>query len=151
MSEGGETKPRDAVHPRAAASLAVFKGRSVLLVRRAKPPVAGLWSLPGGHVEAGETAMDAAIRELAEETACTAKYVQLAAIHDVILRNELGDVTRQYMIAVHAGHWESGTPVAGDDADEAEFVAINGLRELEMTDRARDVIAKCACVLGIAE
>ncbi|MEL7303310.1 MAG: NUDIX hydrolase [Pseudomonadota bacterium] len=142
-----ETKP--VVVPRAAASLAVFKDREVLLVRRAKPPVAGLWSLPGGHVEPGETAMAAAIRELAEETSCTARDVRLADIHDVILRDETGCVTRQFMIAVHAGVWESGVPVAGDDADEAQFVSLDALGQLEMTASAREIIERAAALLGI--
>ncbi len=40
----------------------------VLLVRRRNPPDAGLWGFPGGHVEAGETLAEAAMREMAEET-----------------------------------------------------------------------------------
>ena len=48
--------------PRAAASAAIFRGQEVLLVRRGKGgPLAGLWSLPGGHIEPGEPARAAAL------------------------------------------------------------------------------------------
>ena len=54
--------------PRCAASAAVLRGREVLLVERAKGALAGYWSLPGGHIEPGETARSAALREVREET-----------------------------------------------------------------------------------
>src|SRR5262249_54788423 len=55
------------------ASIAVIKDRRVLLVRRARPPYARLWSLPGGKTEANETAQDAVRRELKEETGIEAE------------------------------------------------------------------------------
>ncbi len=58
--------------PRLGASACVWKAGKVLLVQRAKAPV-GLWSLPGGQVEWGETALAAAERELLEETGITAR------------------------------------------------------------------------------
>lgn len=50
-----------------AASVAILRGREVLLIRRARPPYAGLWTLPGGRCEPDETLGDAARREIAEE------------------------------------------------------------------------------------
>ena len=55
------------------ASIAVFKGDTVLLVQRARAPFRGLWSLPGGSIEPGESAREAALRELKEETGITAE------------------------------------------------------------------------------
>src|SRR4029453_325322 len=58
---------------RDGASIAVLKDRCVLLVRRARPPYAGLWSLPGGKTEANETARAPVRRELKEETGLEAE------------------------------------------------------------------------------
>ena len=55
------------------ASIAVFKGDTVLLVQRARAPFRGLWSLPGGSIEPGESAREAAFRELKEEAGITAE------------------------------------------------------------------------------
>ena len=60
-----------AVHPRPGASVVVFRGDEVLLVQRGKRPYEGYWSLPGGEIQWGETAADAA-REL-QDTARKAK------------------------------------------------------------------------------
>jgi 8-oxo-dGTP diphosphatase len=54
--------------PFVGAGAIVRKGKKVLLVKRKYPPNDGLWSLPGGLVELGETAQEAAMREVKEET-----------------------------------------------------------------------------------
>ena len=56
-----ETTARPAL-PRLGAIAVVLHQGKVLLVRRKNPPDAGLWGFPGGHVDAGETALDAAAR-----------------------------------------------------------------------------------------
>lgn len=50
-----------------AASVAIVDENLVLLVRRAREPYAGLWTLPGGRCEPGESAEAAAVREVQEE------------------------------------------------------------------------------------
>ena len=54
-----------------AASVAIVKDGQVLLIKRAREPYAGLWTLPGGRCEPGESAPDAAVREVREELGLT--------------------------------------------------------------------------------
>ena len=70
--------------PKLGASACVWKDGKVLLVQRAKPPL-GLWSLPGGHVEFGETALAAAERELLEESGVTADLTAFVGLYEIIL------------------------------------------------------------------
>lgn len=85
----------------AAASICVFRGPRVLLVRRAKPPF--LWSLPGGRVEPGETAEQAAMRELHEETGVRAAIV--AAGSTIEFQTANGE---HYVISNFAARYLSG-------------------------------------------
>jgi len=59
-------------NPVAAVGAVCLRADTVLLIRRAKPPLAGAWSLPGGRIEPGERAVEAVHRELAEETGVSA-------------------------------------------------------------------------------
>ena len=128
------------VIPRPAASIAVFRGADVLLVERGKPPVAGLWSLPGGHIETGEKARDAALRELAEETGVTAEIADVTAVHDVIVRDKGGMVTVHYVLSVFYGRWVAGEPVAATDCRDARFVALDDLKGYALTPGAEHII-----------
>ena len=57
--------------PQVAVGAIVIRNRQVLLVRRNQPPSKGLWAIPGGSVELGETLQQAAEREIMEETGIT--------------------------------------------------------------------------------
>jgi ADP-ribose pyrophosphatase YjhB (NUDIX family) len=94
--------------PRCGASAAVFRGETVLLIVRAKGALKGLWSLPGGHIEPGETARAAAMREVREETGVEADIDALVDVHDVILRGAEGKLSAHYLIAVFRGRWRTG-------------------------------------------
>jgi 8-oxo-dGTP diphosphatase len=143
--------------PKAAASIAVFRDDgAVLLVERSKPPRAGLWSLPGGHIEAGETAASAALRELGEETGVTAELVGLVDILDVITRDDApggtGALTAHFLLAVFCGRWVSGDPIAASDSRSARFVPQSDLGNYPMTPNAEAMITQAQIVVnrGIA-
>ncbi|MBO0742112.1 MAG: NUDIX domain-containing protein, partial [Hyphomicrobiaceae bacterium] len=104
---------RNDAWPRCGASAAVFRGEAILLIVRAKGALKGLWSLPGGHIEPGETARAAARREVLEETGVEADIDALVDVHDVILRASDGALSAHYLIAVFCGRWRSGEPNAG--------------------------------------
>lgn len=143
-----DSEPLEAVAPRAAASMAVIRDGSILLILRGKGALQGLWSLPGGHIEPGETARDAARREVREETSVEAESVGLVDLHDVILRADDGRLRGHYLIAVFAGRWRSGEPIAGGDAADARFFAISELADLPMTPGAAGFIERATALLS---
>lgn len=139
-----ESERNPGIWPRAAASAAIFRNREVLLVERAKGASAGLWSLPGGHIEPGETAAAAALRELAEETGVAAELLGLADVRDVIRRDKSGSVVAHYVIAVYYGIWREGEPVAGSDSRAARFVPLAELERYPLTEGVVRVITAAA-------
>ncbi len=108
----------------------------VLLVRRGRPPNQGRWTLPGGRVEAGESARDAVVREVREET----KLVVLEATH--LERFELRGDGFSYDIDEHVCVVASGEPIAGDDADDARFVDRQALTTIGVTEEVLLVIER---------
>ena len=82
--------------PIVGIGVVVLRAGAVLLVRRGKAPSLGAWSLPGGAQELGETAEQAARRELFEETGLEVGALALAANVDTIHRDTSGRVQFHY-------------------------------------------------------
>lgn len=122
--------------PRAAASAAVFRGAEVLIIQRGKGAASGRWSLPGGHVEPGETAAAAAAREVMEETAVAVRLHGLLDLHDVISYDADGSLRAHYLLAVYFGTAMAGEPVAATDAAAARFVPLTELAGYDLTESA---------------
>ncbi len=140
----------DHMIPRAAVSACVFRAGELLLVQRARPPNAGVWSLPGGSIELGETSEAAIIREIAEETGFKIEINGVVGVNDVIIRDCDGHLTHHYAIVVFAARLTEAArdPVAASDAADARFfplssreVASLGRRVGAMIQRARDACA----------
>jgi ADP-ribose pyrophosphatase YjhB (NUDIX family) len=136
-----------AIVPKAAASAAVFRGDSVLLIRRGGGAMQGLWSLPGGHIEPGERAMEAARREVLEETGVEAELLRFLDIHEVFPRDTAGHLRGHYVIAVFAGVWRAGEPVAGGDAADARFFAVDEVDGLTTTPGAAVFVRRAFAVV----
>lgn len=132
--------PTSALWPRCGASAAVFRGSEVLLVERGKGALQGLWSLPGGHIEPGEAARAAALREVREETGVTAEIEGLLDIHEVMRRDGAGGLTAHYLLVVFFGSWVGGEPAAGSDAAVARFVPVAALGDIPLTEGAASFI-----------
>ena len=128
--------------PKAAASAAVFRGSQVLIVERGKGGSEGLWSLPGGHIEPGETAAQAAAREVREETGIAADILGLVDVHNAILRHNDGSLRAHYVLCVYFGQWQSGEPVAASDARSARFVDPGDLSDYHLTPGVERVVAR---------
>ncbi len=125
--------PEAQAHPRAGASVAVFRADEVLLVRRGKPPFEGYWSLPGGALQWGETAADAARRELQEETGLLALNLTLGDVADGILADGEGIVSAHYTVIVFATRDVSGALAAASDAGALGYFGAEARRRLQCT------------------
>lgn len=119
----------------------VLRAGSVLLVRRAKPPRLGHWSLPGGAQRLGERAEDAARRELREETGVEAGPLGLAAVVDALTHDDAGRLRFHYTIVDYWAEWEAGEACAGDDVDAVAWAALDALDPFALTPEAQAVIA----------
>lgn len=129
------------------ASIAVFSGRRVLLVKRKRAPFAGLWSLPGGKTESGETAREAACRELMEETGIRAEVEGAVDIVNVAAEDEDGKSVT-YRLAVFYGRPSGGSLEARGDAEAAEWVNLDDIEALPMTPGTAALIWIAAHKLG---
>jgi ADP-ribose pyrophosphatase YjhB (NUDIX family) len=124
-------------------------GGEVLLARRGHPPSAGSWSLPGGAQELGETAEQAARRELAEETGLIAGELLLAANVDSIHHDEAGRVRFHYTIIDFAARLAGGTLAPGDDVAEVMWAPLGDLAPYALWSEAHRVIAIARRLLGV--
>ena len=128
--------------PSIGASAAIFdaEGR-VLLVKRGKAPLADLWSLPGGHIDPGESSMETARREVSEETGLDAAITGFLTTFDVPLRDSGGQIVSVMPLDVYYGHAaSSAAPVAAGDAADARFVAIEALPGYPLTEACEDLV-----------
>jgi len=108
----------------------VRRGDRFLLVRRAKEPNKGRWGFPGGVQELGETVVDGARRELAEETGLVAGGGQAVSTLDAIDQDEAGRIRYHYTLIVVLMRDVTGEPVAGDDAAEVGWFDLADLDTL---------------------
>jgi ADP-ribose pyrophosphatase YjhB (NUDIX family) len=135
--------------PIVGIGVAVLRPGAVLLARRGRPPNAGAWSLPGGAQELGETAEDAARRELAEETGLVVGALLLAAHVDSIHRDPDGRVRYHYTILDFCARWNGGQAVAGSDIDEIAWAEFDALDRFALWSEARRVIDAARTLLSL--
>lgn len=127
--------------PVLGAIAVVYHQDQIILVQRKTQPNAGWWGFPGGHVELGETAMQAAVRELHEETGVRAQALEYLTNIDVMLHDKTGRVQKQYLLAAVLCAYESGAPQPADDALQARWVAMHSLETqgLQLIDQVAEV------------
>lgn len=146
------------------ADAVVVHGDRVLLIRRRNRPGRGLWALPGGFVETDEFVLDAAVRELAEETGLAVDPADLrrglvaTRVFDAPLRDGRGRViTHASLFHLPSSGSDASPPAAppatraADDAAEARWVALAALRSEEMySDHFQVIAALTALIPGRA-
>jgi ADP-ribose pyrophosphatase YjhB (NUDIX family) len=126
-----------------AASACVWRSETVLLAQRGKSWGRGFWALPGGRIEAGESAVDAARRELTEETGVAAD-----------LQHFVGDFTVEgpeliYTISCWTGPYRSGEAVATSDAMAVKWVGPGELAALTLAPKVREAIGRARTLHGL--
>jgi 8-oxo-dGTP diphosphatase len=127
--------------PYLAVSAAIVRDGHVLIVRRARPPAHGVFTLPGGVVEAGETLFEAVTREVREETTLAIEPVALAGFREVIVRDPDGRVARHFVILPFAARWISGEPTLNEELAEARWLRPSELGSLTTTEGLADIVA----------
>ena len=118
----------------------IIDGESILLVERAREPLKGWWSLPGGVLEPGELLRDAVCREVLEETGLVIEPLEVIEIYERIIRDEQGGVEYHYVLVDYLCRVTSGTLAASDDAARVQWVARHDLASFRITEGTLPVI-----------
>jgi ADP-ribose pyrophosphatase YjhB (NUDIX family) len=134
--------------PFLAVSAAVIRGGKVLIIRRSAGLATGIYTLPGGVVEAGETLTQAVIREVREETALSIEPVTLAGYREMIQHDKQGKVIRHFVIACFAARWLSGEPIPDlSEISEAVWRHPDELQSLNTTQGLQEIVAEAMAKL----
>lgn len=120
----------------------IFENDEILLIERGHEPLKGLWSLPGGVVEVGET-LDAAVRrEVLEETGLIAEPLQLFEIFERIMRDAEGRPEYHYVLMDYVCRVLGGSLAPDDDVSGAKWVSQRDLNQYRLTEGTLAVIER---------
>ena len=118
-----------------------MRDQRILVVRRARAPALGVYTLPGGVVELGETLAEAVIREVREETGLAIAPVALAGFRETVVRDAEDRVERHFVILCFAAHWSGGEPVLNEELSEARWIRPAELASLQTTPGLAEIVA----------
>ena len=121
-------------HPLLGVGALIFDGDRILMAQRGRQPLMGLWSLPGGLVETGESLDNAIRREVREETGLEVRPLGVLKIFERIMRDADGAPEYHYVLIDYICRATGGTLCAGDDAADARWVAAGELPSLPITE-----------------
>ena len=128
--------------PVAGVGAIVLQRDDVLLVRRGNEPQRGLWSLPGGALELGESLHQGVRREVMEETGLEVRVLEFAGVFERIATDDNGAVQYHYVLLDYLCEPVGGALSAGDDAAEAAWVGRAELSGRALTPGLQPVIEK---------
>jgi 8-oxo-dGTP diphosphatase len=137
LSGSPVSAPVQPSRPQLAVSGAIFRDGKILLVRRARSPAKGFYSLPGGRVEFGESLHTALHREVDEETGLRIEILDLAGWREVLPGAGGGG---HYLIMSFAARWTAREPVLNDEHDDFKWLAPDALGDLRVTGGLQEVI-----------
>jgi 8-oxo-dGTP diphosphatase len=133
--------------PFLAVSAAILRDGKVLVVRRARAPANGTFSLPGGVVEAGETLVEAVKREIDEETALSIEPVALAGYREVVARDAQDKIERHFVILPFAARWIAGEPKLNEELSEWRWVDPTDVANMQTTPGLAEIVASAVALL----
>ena len=129
-------------YPMVGVGAVVWKSDKFLLIKRGKKPFFGKWSIPGGRQELGETAKQAAAREVYEETSLNVKISNLIEVVDSIIKDETEAVQFHSTLINYTAEWISGKAKAKSDAIDIAWHDIDELTGLGLWPETTRVIKK---------
>ena len=122
-------------------ALIVHEGK-ILLVKRARPPSKGKWSIPGGAVELGEEVREALVREVKEECGLDIEVDRLLDVVDNIVVNKEGHLRFHYVILDFLARPKGGSLRPADDVLEARWISLEEVEEYDLTKTFRSLFRK---------
>ena len=125
--------------PQLAVSAVIFRDGQFLVVRRANAPGRGLYSVPGGRVEHGETLHQAVAREVREETALAIDIVGFAGWREVLPDPAAGR-TGHYLVISYAARWRAGEVTLNEELDDFRWISSDGLTTLRTTQGLAEIV-----------
>jgi ADP-ribose pyrophosphatase YjhB (NUDIX family) len=129
-------------HPLPGVGALIIRRNSILLVQRARNPLKGYWSLPGGLIEPGETIEAALKREVLEETGLIVRPKKMFEIFERIMLDVEGRAEYHYILHDYLCTVVGGDLKAGDDAGHVAWVPRDRLKALQLTEGTLKVIER---------
>jgi ADP-ribose pyrophosphatase YjhB (NUDIX family) len=123
--------------PRACVGAVAVRDDALLMIQRGSGGSRGRWSLPGGHIEAGETVAEALVREVGEETGLAGLCGPMVGWAE-----HIGEHAHYLILNFEVTIVDDGEPTPGDDEMDARWVALWEVSELKLTDGLVEFLAE---------
>jgi ADP-ribose pyrophosphatase YjhB (NUDIX family) len=126
--------------PLVGVGVILVKDRQILLVKRGHEPNKGMWSIPGGLIKLGETAEEAAIREVREETGLEVSIGAVAGVFNVIIKDSDSKIKYHYVIIDYFGEVVGGMLRPGTDVTDARWFWLDEIGDVETSPTVRKAL-----------
>ena len=130
------------VRPWIAVGVVVMRNGKMLAIQRGREPGKGFWAVPGGMVELGETAREAAAREAKEETCLDVEVGEVFWVADAIGRDDQGRVRYHNVVVDFLASAPDGEPVCADDAMDVRWVGPDEVDQVPFTPSMYPMLEK---------
>ena len=122
--------------PRVGSAVLIQHNGKFLLGRRNKINANGMWVIPGGGVDFGETTQQAAVREIKEETGLDIELIKFLCHKEIInLPGNYHGVVFFYLAKL-----KNNSIKIGDDLSDAKFFSIDEIKKLNVVDSVKEVL-----------